>query len=132
MKMIAAREAVDAGILVSDIGQSLWFYSDLLELETIEELELPLGRLYRLRFGQSFVKLIVPKKPAQLPVPGIDAQLGIRYITFPVRNLAEIFHHCVAAGVSPELEPTGLIAGALIAMLRDPDGNIVELVQRGE
>lgn len=130
MMIIPAREAIDVGILVSDIDRSLAFYQGVLGLEKVEEVDVWFGRFHRLRFGESYVKLVYPLRPAAPNAPHIEDQLGMRYLTFPVRNIDEICLACEKAGVPLERAKFELRPGVIIAMVRDPDGTIVEFVER--
>ncbi|MGQ9857239.1 MAG: VOC family protein [Thermodesulfobacteriota bacterium] len=128
--MIPAKDSLDVGILVSDIQASLAFYRDTLGLNFVEEIPLWFGTMYRLRFGTSDFKLIQPKEiPPRGPV-GLETQLGFRYVTFLVRNLSEICDKLQARGVSFYVAPREIRPGVRIAMVKDPDDNIVEFVER--
>ncbi|WP_070156948.1 VOC family protein [Sphingobium phenoxybenzoativorans] len=130
MTITPDRQAIDVGILVSDIDRSLAFYQTILGLEKVEEIEVWFGRFHRLRFGESFVKLVDPLVPAAANRPKIEDQRGIRYLTFPVRNIDEICATCEQAGVPFEKHRLELRPGVFIAMVRDPDGTIIEFVER--
>lgn len=130
MGMKPAKRCIDIGLIVKDIAKSLAFYQDLLGLEKIGELPLPFGHMHRLGFGDSFVKLVDPKKvPGAGPI-GLIAQLGFRYLTFQIANIDEVCAACERAGVAFEIPKQELMPGVTIAMVRDPDGNVVEFVQR--
>ena len=131
MPMQPAKNCVDIGIVVKDIKKSLGFYQDLLGLKKIEELPLWFGTMHRLGFGESFVKLIDPKKVPAGGKVGLDQELGFRYLTFQIANIDEVCQACEKAGVAFELPKKELRPGVRIAMVRDPDGNVVEFVQRG-
>ena len=130
MGMIPAKNCVDIGILVKDITLSLAFYQDLLGLKKIGELPIPFGHLYRLCFGDSFVKLVDPKNVPPAGEIGLTKALGFRYLTFQISNLDEVCAACEKAGVHFEMPKQELMPGVTIAMVRDPDGNVVEFVQR--
>jgi len=130
MAMQQARDGIDIGILVADIGRSLDFYVGLLGLEKIEEVDLWFGKMHRLKFGSSFVKLIEPDNPPPAGPSNIEDQGGVRYLTFPVSNIDAVCSACAQAGVIFAREKQEIRPGTLIAMLRDPDGAIVELVER--
>ena len=103
--MQAAKDSIDLGIICGDIHASLHFYHDLLGLTKVGVSEATTGTMHRLRFGTSDAKLIDPThRPGAGPI-GIDQQLGFRYLTF--------------------IRP-----GTTMAMVKDPDGNIVEFVER--
>jgi len=130
MGMQAAKNAVDVGILVKDIAASLAFYQDLLGLAKVQEVPLPFGTMHRLAFGDSFIKLVDPKQvPASGPL-GLTSALGFRYLTFQVGNIDAVCAACAAAGVPFDMPKNEFMPGVTIAMVRDPDGNVVEFVQR--
>ena len=130
MSMKPARDAIDVGILVSDIGRSLAFHQGVLGLEKVEEIDVWFGRFRRLRFGDSFLKLVDPLKPAAPNLPRIEDQTGMRYLTFPVQDIDEICAACEAADVPFERSKFELRPGVVIAMVKDPDGTIIEFVER--
>ena len=130
MGMKAAKNSLDLGIICKDIKASLAFYQDLLGLPKIGELPIPFGHMHRLGFGESFVKLVDPKKVPAAGAPGLLGALGFRYITFQVSNIDEVCSDCEKAGVAFEIPKQELMPGVTIAMVKDPDGNIVEFVQR--
>ena len=128
--MEPAKESLDLGILVSDINASLKFYQDLLGLKFIEKNPVWFGTMYKLRFGTSDFKLIAPRTmPPKGPV-GLEAQIGVRYITFVIKNLSAICVRLQEKGVAFEIPEREARPGVKIAMVRDPDGNIVEFVER--
>ena len=127
-----AKEALDLGIFVSDINASLKFYQETLGLEKVGETKLPMGLMHRLSYGNSFFKLIDPKEVPPKGPTGLTAQLGFRYVTFPVMNITEICEALKEKGVPFAIPETELMPGVRIAMVEDPDGNIVEFVQRDE
>ena len=130
MAMKPAKSCIDIGIIVQDIGRSLAFYEGLLGLHKIGETPLPFGRMHRLAFGDSFVKLIDPKTVPPAGAMGLPKALGFRYLTFTVGNIEEVCATCEKAGVPFEIPRHELMPGVTIAMVRDPDGNVVEFVQR--
>ena len=130
MGMNPGKNCVDIGIVVSDIKKSLAFYEDLLGLKKIGEMPLWFGTMHRMGFGDSFVKLIDPKVVPQAGPKGLQHGLGFRYLTFQVSNIDEICADCEKAGVSFEIKKQELMPGVTIAMVNDPDGNVVEFVQR--
>jgi catechol 2,3-dioxygenase-like lactoylglutathione lyase family enzyme len=128
--MEAQRTGVDVGILVSNVARSLGFYQGILGLEKVEEFDIWFGHVHRLRFGESYIKLVCPLKSPTLNFPRIDDQLGIRYVTFPINNLDEICLACANGGLQFEQPKLELRPGVWIAMIKDPDGTIIEFVQK--
>ncbi|MGE0485702.1 MAG: VOC family protein [Gammaproteobacteria bacterium] len=131
MGMQAAKNAVDIGIIVSDIQASLAFYCDRLGLEKVQEMPLPFGTMHRLTFGDSFIKLVDPKHVPPQGTLGLHSVLGFRYITFQVGNIDALCDELTVAGIEFVIAKQELMPGVTIAMVNDPDGNIVEFVQRG-
>jgi glyoxylase I family protein len=130
--MEIAKDSLDLGILVSDINASLKFYQDLLGLKFIEKIPVWFGTMYRLRFGTSDFKLIAPRTmPPKGPV-GLEAQIGFRYVTFVIKNLSAVCAKLQEKGVAFEIPEKEIRPGVKIAMVRDPDGNIVEFVERSQ
>ena len=125
-----AKDSLDLGILVSDIKSSLNFYQNILGLKFIEEIPSSLGTMYRLRFGSSDFKLIVPHtRPPKGPI-GIESQLGFRYVTFVIKNLSKLCTELQNKGIEFVVAEKEARPGVRIAMVKDPDGNIVEFVAR--
>jgi len=85
--------------------------------------------MYRLRFGNIDFKLLeIPKTPPNGPV-GLTAQLGFRYVTFLVKNLSGLCRELRDKAVPFEVPENESRPGVRLAMVRDPDGNIIELVE---
>jgi catechol 2,3-dioxygenase-like lactoylglutathione lyase family enzyme len=125
-----AKDSLDLGVLVSDIKASLNFYQNLLGLEFVGETPLWFGTMHRLRFGSSDFKLIEPHTIPPKGAIGLEGQLGFRYVTFVVQNLSEICSKLLNQGIEFTIPEKELRPGVRIAMVKDPDGNIVEFVQR--
>ena len=124
-----SKDAVDVGLLVSDLPSSLQFYKDLLGLQLIETVPVRLGTMHRLRFGASDFKLIEPKPAPPKGPAGLETQLGFRYITFPIQNLTEVCARLKENNIEfiseREIRP-----GVRIALVKDPEGNVIELLER--
>lgn len=128
--MEPAKDSLDLGILVSDINASLNFYQNILGLKFIEERPSSFGTMYRLRFGNSDFKFIKPHTlPPKGPI-GIPSQLGFRYVTFVIKNLSKVCAELQRKGVEFVLPEKEGRPGLRLAMVKDPDGNVVEFVER--
>jgi glyoxylase I family protein len=129
-----ARTALDLGIVIRDSRRSLAFYRDLLGLTHEGDMPMPIGgggTMHRLRCGDSLVKLVkfdaVPEDAA--PRGGIDAYTGLRYVTFHVKNLEDLVAECRENRVKVMVPVTEARPGVRIAIVLDPDANLVEFVQ---
>jgi catechol 2,3-dioxygenase-like lactoylglutathione lyase family enzyme len=128
--MKAAKDSLDLGILVSDIKASLNFYQNILGLEFVGISPVWFGTMHRLRFGTSDFKLIDPKTLPPKGAVGLEKQLGFRYVTFVIKNLTEFCAELKGKGIEFTLPETEVRPGVRVAMVKDPDGNIVEFVER--
>jgi catechol 2,3-dioxygenase-like lactoylglutathione lyase family enzyme len=128
--MKPAKHSLDIGVIASDIKASLHFYQDLLGLEFVGANPLWFGTMHRLRFGESDFKLIEPKKVPPSGAIGLEKQLGIRYVTFVIENLSELCAELKKNNIEFTVPERELRPGVRIAMVKDPDGNIVEFVER--
>lgn len=128
--MKPAKDSLDLGVIVSDIKASLHFYQNILGLQHVESVPLWFGTMHRLRFGTSDFKLIEPKSAPPHGAIGLENQLGFRYVTFVIDNFSELCADLKNIGIEFALPETTLRPGVRIAMVKDPDGNIVEFVER--
>jgi catechol 2,3-dioxygenase-like lactoylglutathione lyase family enzyme len=128
--MKPAKDSLDLGVLVSDIKASLNFYQNILGLEFVGIFPLWFGTMHRLRFGTSDFKLIDPKVVPPGGVIGLEKQIGFRYVTFVIENLSELCADLQKKGIEFTVPEKEIRPGVRIAMVKDPDGNIVEFVQR--
>ncbi len=127
------KNAIDVGVVVQDAERSLGFWRDFLGFALDEVKDLPggAGRQYRLRCGESLVKLLaLPEPPASGPGGGLRGAGGYRYLTLFVSNLEEVVEGARVAGYRVAMEPqVSPIFPNRIAFLEDPDGNWVEFFE---
>ena len=128
--LMPAKDSLDLGMVVSDIKASLNFYHDILGLEFAGITPVWFGTMHRLRFGTSDFKLIDPQTPPPRGLIGLENQLGYRYVTFVIKNISQVCSLLENKGIEFTLPETEIRPGVRIAMVKDPDGNIVEFVER--
>jgi catechol 2,3-dioxygenase-like lactoylglutathione lyase family enzyme len=128
--MKPAKDSMDLGILASDIKASLNFYQNILGLEFVGISPVWFGTMHRLRFGTSDFKLIEPKTVPPKGAIGLEKQVGFRYVTFVIKNLSELCAELKGKGIEFTVPEKEVRPGVRIAMVKDPDGNIVEFVER--
>ncbi|MHB8770403.1 MAG: VOC family protein [Syntrophales bacterium] len=128
--MKPAKDSLDIGVIVGDITASLAFYRDILGLQFVGSVPVWFGTMHRLRFGTSDFKLIEPAIVPPPGAPGLESQLGFRYVTFVVKDLTGLCAELRDRGIEFALPETQVRPGSRIAMVKDPDGNIVEFVER--
>ena len=128
--MIPAKDSLDIGLVVSDGRASLEFYQDVLGLRLVETMTMTSGTMHRLRFGTSELKLVELEATPPRGTVGLGRQLGFRYVTFAVTNLSELCERLRGLGVEFSVPEKEIRPGVRIAMVKDPDGNIVEFSER--
>ena len=126
---------VDVGIVCSDFDKSLEFYHDKLGFEIVLDIDIPgdlattVGlapsgfRQVRLQAGSTLIKLM--QIEAALPTGSDEFKAGVRWLTYFVADINETVAALKAKGVKFISEPHGTVVAA-----KDPDGLLVEIVQR--
>ena len=128
------KDAIDLGIVIRDSGASLKFYRDTLGFTHVGDLPMPgsgRGVMHWLLCGTTVIKLVkFDKVPAASnPLGGLGGASGYRYFTVSVDDLAGIAQRASDAGYRVPVKPGEIRPGVTIAMIEDPDGNWVELLQ---
>ncbi len=147
-----ANTRVDFGIVVSDIDKAAAFYKDALGLIEVEGFDVPADmggnsglsdhKPFHVRvFKVADVENATQVKIMQFPgTPGkrvdnafIHSGYGIRYLTLYVQDMTAAVERVRKAGAiviakGPVELPSELGAGVFLAVVRDPDGNMIELV----
>jgi predicted enzyme related to lactoylglutathione lyase len=91
------------------------------------------GTLHRLQLpGDAVLKVMVPNDaPAATGASGpFFAVAGIRYLTLWVDDLDGVVERAIARNARVQHGPTELASGVRIAVLQDPDGNAIEVVEK--
>jgi glyoxylase I family protein len=133
MTLTVTKPAIDIGIITRKPDAMMAFYQELLGLPLEAIIPMPGGgTMRRLKVGDSVVKIIdTDPAPTADGVPGgIRAATGYRYWTIHVANLVAALEKIDNAGHRILLGPKVIREGITIAMIEDPDGNWVELLQQ--
>jgi glyoxylase I family protein len=132
MTIDVKKPAIDIGIIARDIDAMLAFYRDVLGLEF--EVAIPMpggGTMNRFKVGDSVIKVIEldPAAPADAAPGGIRGATGYRYWTITVGNLEDCVQQAADSGSKVVVPAKEVRPGITIAIITDPDGNWVELLQ---
>lgn len=142
---------IDLGVVVSDIEKSAVFYTEALGFEERDGFgvpadfcrdagltdQLPLAvRVFVLGEGEAATKLKLMQVEGSNPKPTdnayIHSQLGFSYLTVYVTDSDAALERCAKAGVEPISKGPVLIGepptGPYLSLVRDPDGNLIELI----
>ena len=148
-----ANQTIDIGLVVTDIKKSLNFYKEVVGFEEKDGFQVTgkfpklVGltdgtelKIHVLRLGEeetaTKLKLmqVQGKKPTRVvKQPFIHSVAGISYVTIFVNNVDQVIsqakkHGYQAHAQSPQVLPEGLPQDVCLLMLKDPDGNFVEIV----
>jgi catechol 2,3-dioxygenase-like lactoylglutathione lyase family enzyme len=127
-----AKPSIDIGIVTEDADASAAFYGDVLGFPPLPDLRMDGFGIRRFQVGDCVLKILQFDRPPgrSAPAGGLGDATGLRYWTVSVTNLDEILDACRTAGREILEGPTELRPGVSIALVADPDGNIVEFVSR--
>jgi lactoylglutathione lyase len=146
-----ASTTVDFGIVAGDVAKSAAFYTAI-GFKEVSGFDVPaaMGRESGLSDGKPFaVRIFVlgdgdaatkvkimqfPGTPSDRPDNAfIHSTLGIRYLTVYVADQTPVLVRLKRTGVTPIANgpyalPEGFPKGVYLSVVRDPDGNMIELV----
>ena len=123
---------IDIGIVVRDVDACLPFYRDALGLPQVAEFDLPGGsHMWQFGVGECVVKLVSHAKTPEAANPpgGSNGGTGLRYWTMGVDDIDAAVARCETAGAKIALPVVPLGPKIKIAMVEDPEGNVVEFLQ---
>jgi lactoylglutathione lyase len=147
-----ARATVDLGVVVSDIDASVKFYTEVIGFKEAGGFKVPGGfgkdagltagtdleiKILSLGDEESATKLKLMQLPGVKSKVSdnthIHSQLGYSYITVFVTDTNAAMARLKKAGIKPLAKgpvelPKPLPQGVFLTVVRDPDGNLVELV----
>jgi catechol 2,3-dioxygenase-like lactoylglutathione lyase family enzyme len=123
------KPGLDVGLVVSDLPAMRAFYEGTLGMEVRAERTTGWGEMVELGFADSVLRLLRPPEPPAPSPAGLTATLGIRYVTFEVADFDDTVAALRAASAPVEVDVLP-IRDIRIAMFRDPEGNVVELLAR--
>ena len=132
MGMEVQKRAIDIGIIAKDIDTMMTFYGKVLGLELEASIPMPGGgTMNRFKVGDSIIKLIElePPAPAESPPGGIRGATGYRYWTIHTPNLESVVNKIKDSGYKVVVPAKVIREGITIAIVADPDGNWVELLE---
>lgn len=122
---------LSAGIVTDDADALVAFYTTGLGFSVESTSEFPQGTVTRLRRDEAHCKLYAPAAGAARP-PGPEPwfrDAGFAYAALQVDDVDATVARAVDAGASVVAPPASHRPGARYALIRDPQGNVWELLQ---
>ncbi|WP_026342832.1 VOC family protein [Nocardia sp. BMG111209] len=119
---------VEVGLVSAD-DSLVDFYAHAFGLRRVPASESRSGTLHRLQADGVSMKVMVPARPpaaADRSAAFLDVT-GLRYVTFHVDDLDGTVDRVVEGGGAVLHGPMEIGGGRRVAVLRDPDGNTVEV-----
>lgn len=132
MSIVVKKNAIDIGIVTNNLEAMLSFYRDTLGLEFEATIDMPGGGVMnRFKVGDSVIKIIEtdPKPTTEAAPGGIRGATGYRYWTITVGNLEACVQKAADDGAKVIVPAKTIRPGVTIAIITDPDGNWVELLE---
>jgi lactoylglutathione lyase len=147
-----ASTTIDLGTVVSDLEKSVKFYTEALGFKEVKGFEvsgdyakqsgLTPGKELKIRVlvlgeGPSATKLKLMSFPGEKLKKNdnefVSSELGYRYLTLHINDTTAALARLEKAKVTPIANgphplPKGFPEGIFLTIVRDPDGNLVELV----
>ncbi len=117
------------GINVHDLDRSAEFYTRGLGLQ--EKAKYDLGHMHEVLVGgeQDATAILLVKHTSRTEAP--EPGTGFEKIVLVAPDVAAAYERAVAEGGESVVEPRTIEAmGLTMAMLRDPDGYLIELIQQ--
>ena len=146
------RATIDLGCVVTDLEKSVRFYTQGIGFRELKGFEVPAAlatdagltdarplsiRVLVLGDGEDATKLKLMQVAGTLPRTGdtdfIHSHTGFRYLTIMVADTDAALERLAKLGVKPIAQgpvalPDSLAPGLHLTCVRDPDGNLVELL----
>jgi len=143
-----SRTTIDIGVVVSDVDKAAKFYTEAIGFTETGSFDVPAqmagdtgltdNKPFKVRtFNLGKEPTATTLKIMQIPDAGskpvdnqyIGSSLGFRYLTVFVTDLTKTIERLKQHGISPVKPPYRLSGGNNhLILVKDPDGNIIELI----
>ena len=124
-----AKQELDLGIVPSDPDATYAFYRDVIGLSELPSMPLGGGsEQRRVRAGKHMLKFNCLAKPPERQRGGTEKAIGIRLLALFIDDLDPVLERITAAERKFAMLPVSEALGYRVAMVKDPEGNVVELI----
>jgi catechol 2,3-dioxygenase-like lactoylglutathione lyase family enzyme len=115
-------------ITVRDLQETIDFYGKL-GFKKTERNETPTQTILFLVSGQARLEVFAPKDTKMPPELGLT-DLGVKHIALKVEDVAKAYEEAKANGIVFQSEPRRTSMGNLVAFFKDPNGILLQLLQK--
>jgi catechol 2,3-dioxygenase-like lactoylglutathione lyase family enzyme len=146
-KAAFSRTTIDLGMVVSDVEKAAKFYTEAIGFTEMTGFDVSAqlagdtgltdNRPFKVRvFALGDEPTATKLKIMQIPGAGskkvdnqyIGSSLGFRYLTVSVSDLTKTMERLKQNGIAPVKEPYRLGGNSYLILVKDPDGNTIELI----
>ena len=120
-----------AMIRVKNLQKSLDFYEKLLNMTFVKKKRLDDCELYYLEDEEHYAQIELTYND-EIPENGYENGSAFGHFAFSVNSMAEFTQKLHDLGYEYLYEPYEIFSGTVIAFVKDPDGNEIELIQKAE
>lgn len=126
------KPTIDIGIVTTKPEAMVDFYGNVIGFRPLPDVPMAGFLVKRFEVGDCVLKLVTFDTPptSQHTAGPLSASTGLRYWTVSVSNLDEVLSAVRESGQKVVEGPTEVRPGVSIAIVTDPDGNLVEFVNR--
>ncbi|MFC4000135.1 VOC family protein [Prauserella oleivorans] len=126
------KPTIDIGIVTTNQDALVEFYGKVVGFPALDDVPMDGFLVKRFQVGDCVLKIVAfEQEPPRRAVPGaLGDSTGLRYWTVSVSNLDDVLARVQDAGQEVVDGPTEVRPGVSIALVTDPDGNLVEFVNR--
>ncbi len=115
------------GIKSADLKKSIDFYTRILGLEVLEEVQVLQRTFYFVGNDRTRIEIEEANPGDEMML--VDKGFGLYHLAFAVDNLEELAAHLKREKVKFIMEPAQLRADRKIAFIEDPDGVRIQLIE---
>jgi lactoylglutathione lyase len=120
---------LDVGIVASDADATCAFYRDVLRLAELPSMPIGPGSVQkRFRIGKHMLKINCLPQPPEAQKGGVERAVGIRLLALIFDELTPVLARLDAAQHKHAPLPLPEGTGYRIALTKDPEGNVLELI----
>jgi lactoylglutathione lyase len=126
------KPTIDIGIVTTNQQAMVDFYGGVVGFPALSDVPMDGFVVKRFQVGDCVLKIVTfDEEPGSVHPTGLlGDSTGLRYWTVSVSNLDAILTAVQVAGQKVVEGPTEVRPGVTIALVTDPDGNLVEFVNR--